>query len=106
MLTNDGNTEGLFHAAFMHSGSPIPVGDITHGQVYYDFLVEQTGCAGASDTLACLRTVSSNDLQAAIDQTPFALSYQVRGVLPTPREQSFDAVSAVFELSMDASSGR
>ncbi len=32
MVANDGNNEGLFRAAFMQSGSPIPVGDITNGQ--------------------------------------------------------------------------
>ena len=31
MITNGGDTEGLFRGAFMQSGSPIPVGDITHG---------------------------------------------------------------------------
>jgi carboxylesterase type B len=34
MLTNGGNTEGLFRAAFMQSGSPIPVGDITRVRSY------------------------------------------------------------------------
>ena len=29
MVTNGGNTEGLFRAAFMQSGSPIPTSDIT-----------------------------------------------------------------------------
>ena len=32
MVANGGNTEGLFRAAFMESGFPIPVGDITNGQ--------------------------------------------------------------------------
>jgi acetylcholinesterase len=32
MLANGGDTEGLFQAAFMQSGSPIPAGDITKGQ--------------------------------------------------------------------------
>ncbi len=32
MLINGGDTEGLFRGAFMQSGSPIPVGDIEHGQ--------------------------------------------------------------------------
>ncbi|ESK84804.1 carotenoid ester lipase precursor [Moniliophthora roreri MCA 2997] len=32
MLANGGDTEGLFRAGFMQSGSPIPVGDITNGQ--------------------------------------------------------------------------
>ena len=30
MLANGGDTEGLFRAAFMQSGAPTPVGDITH----------------------------------------------------------------------------
>ena len=29
MVTNGGNTEGLFRAAFMQSGSPQPITDIT-----------------------------------------------------------------------------
>jgi carboxylesterase type B len=77
MLTNGGNTEGLFRAAFMQSGSPIPVGDITHGQQYYDALVQEVGCSSASDTLACLRTVDYADLHAAMDNSPDIFSYQV-----------------------------
>jgi len=34
-----GGPNGLFHAAFMESGSPIPIGDIIHGQGYYNFVV-------------------------------------------------------------------
>ena len=70
MITNGGNTEGLFRGAFMQSGSPIPVGDISHGQPYYDFIVSQTGCSGASDTLQCLRQLSYRTLKAAVDATP------------------------------------
>lgn len=32
MVTNDGDTEGLFRAAFTQSGSVIPVGSIESGQ--------------------------------------------------------------------------
>ena len=77
MVTNGGNTEELFRSAFMESGSPIPVGDITHGQGYYDFIVNQTGCAGSSDTLQCLREVPYATLMDAINQTPNPLSYPV-----------------------------
>ncbi|KAJ7599914.1 carotenoid ester lipase precursor [Mycena floridula] len=76
MLTNGGNTEGLFRGAFMESGSPIPVGDISHGQPYYDAVVSETGCSGATDTLACLRTVPYAKLKAAINQSPGIFSYQ------------------------------
>ena len=75
MLANGGNTEGLFRGAFMQSGAPIPVGDITHGQQYYDAIVKQTGCSGA-DTLDCLRTVPYSSLKAAINKSPGILDYQ------------------------------
>lgn len=76
MLANNGNTEGLFRSAFMQSGSPVPVGDITNGQKYYDAVVQQTGCSSASDTLACLRTVPYSKLKAAIDASPGIFAYQ------------------------------
>jgi len=76
MLANGGNTEGLFRGAFMESGSPIPVGDISHGQPYYDAVVSQTGCSGSADTLACLRTVPYAKLKAAINKSPGIFSYQ------------------------------
>ncbi|KIP02703.1 hypothetical protein PHLGIDRAFT_78736 [Phlebiopsis gigantea 11061_1 CR5-6] len=85
MLTNGGNTEGLFHAAFMNSGSPIPVGDFTHGQKYYDELVQATGCANETDTLQCLREVPYLALKAAIDATPHILSYQSLNLAWLPR---------------------
>lgn len=77
MLLNDGNTEGLFRAAWMDSGAPIPVGSYTHGQKWYDGAVEHTGCAGAADTLECLRTVPYDALVAYFVTTPSKLSYQV-----------------------------
>lgn len=80
MVTNGGNTEGLFRAAFMQSGSPISVGDITKGQPYYDALVQKTGCAGTADTLDCLRGVPYQTLQDAINEQPGVLSYQVRNI--------------------------
>ncbi|KAJ7366220.1 carotenoid ester lipase precursor [Mycena albidolilacea] len=76
MLANGGNTEGLFRAGFMQSGSPIPVGPVENGQKYYDQIVAQTGCSGASDTLECLRTVPFATLKAAQDDTPFIFDYQ------------------------------
>ncbi|KAJ7464059.1 carotenoid ester lipase precursor [Mycena latifolia] len=75
MLTNNGDNEGLFRGAFMESGSPIPVGPIEHGQKYYDAIVQQTGCSGSADTLACLRTVPYAKLKAAQDASPFIFAY-------------------------------
>lgn len=77
MVTNGGNTEGLFRAAFMSSGSPVPVGNITHGQKYYDALVNDTGCFGTADTLECLRQVPYEKLKAAVDKSPNLSSTQV-----------------------------
>ena len=77
MLANGGNTEGLFRGAFMQSGAPIPVGDITNGQQYYDAIVKETGCSGAADTLDCLRTVPYGSLKAAINKSPGIFDYQV-----------------------------
>lgn len=104
MLTNGGHSEGLFRAGFMvsacpapssspvtdfsvpfghvqQSGSPIPVGDITHGQGDYDSIVSAVNCTQPTnftrgDTLACLRTVPLPVLSNAINATPGRLSYQ------------------------------
>ncbi|KDR82547.1 hypothetical protein GALMADRAFT_57728 [Galerina marginata CBS 339.88] len=85
MLVNGGNTEGLFRAAFMQSGAPIPVGDMSNGQKYYDALVAETQCTGSSDTLACLRSVPYAALKAAINKSPGIFSYQSLNIAWTPR---------------------
>ncbi len=77
MLSNGGDTEGLFHGAFMQSGAPIPVGDITHGQAEFDALVANTECDLAVDKLECLRLVPYTVLKAAVDKSPGVISYQV-----------------------------
>ncbi|EIN12170.1 carotenoid ester lipase precursor [Punctularia strigosozonata HHB-11173 SS5] len=85
MLTNGGNTEGLFRGAFMESGSPIPVGDITRVQGLYNTIVAETGCRGASDTLQCLRQVPYATLKAAMDNSPNLFSYQSLNEAYLPR---------------------
>ncbi|PBK95732.1 carotenoid ester lipase precursor [Armillaria gallica] len=84
-IAYDGDTQGLFRAAFMQSGSPIPVGDLEGGQKYYDDIVIRTGCSGSDDTLACLRTVSYKTLKAAIDNSPFIFDYQSLKLAWLPR---------------------
>ena len=76
MVANNGNNEGLFRGAFMESGSPIPTGDITNGQPYFDAIVSETGCSAAADKLACLRTVPYANLTAAMNASPGSYSYQ------------------------------
>lgn len=80
MIANGGNTEGLFRGAFMQSGAPIPVGDITHGQIDYDELVARTKCSVAKDTLQCLRHVPFDTLKDAVDRSPGIFSYNVSAV--------------------------
>ena len=77
MLTNGGDTEGLFHGAFMHSGSPIPVGDIARGQVEYDQLVRDTSCVESGNTLECLRGLPYEQLRQAVNKSPGIFSEQV-----------------------------
>ena len=79
MLTNGGDTEGLFRAAIMHSGGPIPTGDIELQQSTYDTIVEQVGCTDAKDTLQCLREASWDALMAAAATLPGSASYPVSG---------------------------
>ncbi|KAL0578576.1 hypothetical protein V5O48_003426 [Marasmius crinis-equi] len=85
MVANGGDTEGLFRAAFMQSGSTIPVGDITNGQKYYDQVVADTDCSTSSDTLDCLRQVPYEKLKNAIYNTPGVFSYQALHLTWTPR---------------------
>ncbi|KAF9240616.1 Alpha/Beta hydrolase protein [Melanogaster broomeanus] len=75
MLTNGGNTEGLFRGAFMQSGAPVPTGHSSHGQAFYDSIVLQTGCANTTDTLACLRSAPLDALQSAVNNQPSIFAY-------------------------------
>jgi len=78
MVTNGGDTEGLFRGAFMESGAVLPSGDINLGQQDYDNLVQAAGCSGAEDTLECLRQVPFPVLKEAVNTSPTFLSYRVR----------------------------
>ncbi|TFK82847.1 alpha/beta-hydrolase [Polyporus arcularius HHB13444] len=75
MVTNGGDTEGLFRGAIMSSGSPLPSGDITNLQLTYDTIVEHAGCANSSDTLECLRQVPADTLLAAAETLPSLFGY-------------------------------
>lgn len=77
MTYNAGNTEGLFRGAYVESGSILPMGDMESGQFHYDKLVADTGCKGATDTLACLRHIPYDRFKAAMDASPSFLAYQV-----------------------------
>ncbi|KAH6874981.1 carotenoid ester lipase, partial [Coprinopsis sp. MPI-PUGE-AT-0042] len=85
MVANNGTDEGLFHAAFMQSGAPVPLGDLTGGQPYYDDLVNATGCSGQNDTLSCLRSVPIANLTEGINQSPGIFAYQSVAIPWAPR---------------------
>ncbi|KAJ7858753.1 carotenoid ester lipase precursor [Mycena leptocephala] len=85
MVTNGGNNEGLFRAAIMDSGTPLWFGDITHGQQYYDHIVNHTGCASSSDTLDCLRNAPFEALMSATNSTPNMFVYQALAEAFIPR---------------------
>ena len=81
MLVNKGDQEGLFRGGIMQSGGPIPVGDIEHGQQYYDTLVKNAACDTDPDTLECLRNVPYERLKYAMDASPDFFSYQVKQIV-------------------------
>lgn len=87
-----------FHPAVAQSGSQLPTDNFlqvppftkqatvtyalvtySHGQKYYDRIVDLVGCEGSSlagGTLACLRTVSYQGLKDALGQMPGPFTYQ------------------------------
>lgn len=114
MLINGGDTEGLFHGAFMESGSPLPVGDgIARGDMHFASIVEQTGCANATEALECLRGVPYGVFQQAVDSTPGLASPEVRALLFSLQDASCESGCAdetlncvVFDLHIPSASRR
>ena len=77
----------LFRGAIMNSGSIIPADpvDCPKGQVIYDQVVDKAGCAGANDTLACLRTVPYDKFLYAVNSVPAFFSYSSVALSYLPR---------------------
>ncbi|KAI6026036.1 Alpha/Beta hydrolase protein [Pisolithus marmoratus] len=78
MVAFDGDVNGLFRGAIMESGSATPIREITSEQQQenYDFLVAQTNCNAASDTLSCLQKAPYDAIVNATAQMTALLSYQ------------------------------
>jgi len=79
-----GRDDGLFHASVAESQAFATILTIPESQYQYDSMVIRTGCASSSDTLACLRSLSADDIQRANYNTPFpggssAPKYMVSG---------------------------
>ncbi|OJT04264.1 Lipase 4 [Trametes pubescens] len=80
MVANGGDTEGLFRAAWMESGSLYSAGDIEELQPTFDFIASEAGCASAKDPLACLREVPAEVIVKAMDKTPTIFSAQALNI--------------------------
>lgn len=104
MVANKGNNEGLFRGAFMESGSPLPVGDITNGQPHFDAIASETGCSTAADKLECLRTVPYDNLTAAMNTSPGQFGYGVCCGVFTGGSES-DEYTVPCSISLAPSSG-
>ncbi|KAJ5129146.1 Carboxylesterase type B [Penicillium bovifimosum] len=85
---NTYNGAPLFRSAIMNSGSIVPANDVdgTKGQAVYDTVVENGGCTGASDTLACLRGLDYTKFLSAANSVPGILGYNsvAESYLPRP----------------------
>ena len=77
MITNGGDTEGLFRGAWMQSGSALSTSDFSVTQPTFDFIVSETGCSAATNKLECLREVPTESIAAAMDKTPSYLTVRV-----------------------------
>ncbi|KAK6524832.1 hypothetical protein TWF281_011730 [Arthrobotrys megalospora] len=71
-LAYNGRNDGLFHQVMLLSGAPTFFGTPGFpetGQARYDYIITQTGCLDATDSLECLRHVPIETLNAAINST-------------------------------------
>lgn len=83
LVTNGGDTEGLFHAAIMQSGTVLQNRDIAddESQAIYDDFVYRAGCSGANDTLTCLRELPYKEFYDVMNSTYGAFTFKVCGYL-------------------------
>ncbi|KAK4990791.1 hypothetical protein LTR50_002327 [Elasticomyces elasticus] len=77
----------LFRAAIMDSGSIVPADpvDCPKSEVVYNMVVQNAGCAGASDTLACLRTIDYTTYLNAANSVPGIFGYNSVALSYLPR---------------------
>ncbi|KIJ40555.1 hypothetical protein M422DRAFT_230113 [Sphaerobolus stellatus SS14] len=85
LIVNGGNQGSLFRSAVMESGSPLPLTDITAGQVFFDQLIAATGCTGSKDVLACLKAVPFDTFQNAVNESPNLFSFTSLQLVWQPR---------------------
>ncbi|PIL33996.1 hypothetical protein GSI_03704 [Ganoderma sinense ZZ0214-1] len=78
MVYNNGDSEGLFRAAFMESGAPMSTGYVDNPflQATFDQFVVDAGCSGSADAVACLRNISTDAFTQAVNKAPTLSSYR------------------------------
>ncbi|KAI9738785.1 MAG: hypothetical protein M1834_008292 [Cirrosporium novae-zelandiae] len=79
LVAYGGRDDGLFRAAIMESGNPIcyrAFNNVSYYQSTYNNIVNQTGCGGSEDTLACLQTISSTTLNDVLNTTDLTNFFQ------------------------------
>ncbi|KAI0843548.1 sterol esterase [Hypoxylon sp. FL0890] len=84
---NTYNGKKLFRAAIMDSGSVVPANpvDCDQAQIVYNTVVQEAGCSGAADTLACLRGTDYDTFLHATNSVPGILSYRSLALSYLPR---------------------
>ncbi|GJJ10015.1 hypothetical protein Clacol_004241 [Clathrus columnatus] len=100
-VINNGNPAGLFRAAIMQSGAPLPLTDLDSGQQYYDQLVNDTGCNTASDTLACLTNIPYETLYNAVQQTPSVESFLSLNILVYKRGKNTTCLGSAHGIDVN-----
>lgn len=71
LTAHGGRDDGLFHAVASESQTFATLFTAEQSQWEYDNLVIRAGCTGASDTLACLRSLTTAEFQVVNIQTAY-----------------------------------
>lgn len=110
MALYDGNAtykdKPLFRGGILNSGVGAPAEPIdgAKGQAVYDSVVKEAGCAGASDTLTCLRSLDYNTFYKAVtEHFTSAVSYYGTKISFLPRPDGKVLMASPEEV---AKSGR
>ncbi|KAK1953688.1 carotenoid ester lipase [Colletotrichum sublineola] len=63
----------LFRGAMALSGGPVMVDSAERSQPVFDHMVEKTGCANATDKIACLKVADFDDIMESVNDEGFLL---------------------------------
>nr|AAX85209.1 sterol esterase [Ophiostoma piceae] len=92
--------KALFRGGIMNSGSVVPAAPVdgVKAQAIYDHVVSEAGCAGTSDTLACLRTVDYTKFLTAVNSVPGIVSYSSIALSYLPRPDGVVLIDSPEEI--------